>query len=434
MTSERLRVASGVSQLDRLLGGLFIGDNVVWHDDSGSLAHVFSLNLIQASQAQDKPLIYVSFDRSPKNLLEKLGPLAQSRFLTILDCFTYGKGAGSDVFLKFYEAKESQWPCRIIRIDEPHKVDRVTDAFYGVHERMEGDVRFVFESLTGMQELWGGEESILRFFSHSCPRLYELNTIAYWIMEKRAHSTRLRAQINQITQVAIELSVRKGTTSLTILKAEKRDLDTLNKPYNYSCKGLNVRIYYYERQARGRFDLGMRLKELRTKRGFSQTELAELVGVTPSTISQVESNLIYPSLPPLLKMAEVLGVEVSSFFQEKAEVRNRVIFPAAEAVEVRFPSLPEQSVYANVLTPVDFDAKAEPYLIEIAPNRNLPAHFFIHKGEELGYLLSGKLQLKLGKAVYNIRAGDLIYLTSDMPTQWRNPGPSVAKLLWIKVH
>jgi transcriptional regulator with XRE-family HTH domain/KaiC/GvpD/RAD55 family RecA-like ATPase len=431
--SERLRVASGVSQLDHLLGGLYIGDNVVWHDDAGSLANVFCLNFIQASQAQNKPLIYVSFDRSPKNLLDNLGSsLAKNKSLTILDCFTYGKGAGSEVFLRFYKERESEWPCQIIRANEPRKVNHVTDILYSVHETMEGDVRFVFESLTGMQELWGGEEDILNFYLHSCPRLYELNTIAYWIMEKRAHSPRFRAQINQIAQVAIDLSVKRGTTSLTILKAEKRDLDTLNKPYNYWSKGLSISIDY-ERRIPRQIDLGMRLRELRTKRGLSQTELAELVGVTPSTISQTESNLIYPSLPALLKMAEVLSVEVNSFFQEKADVKNRVIFPAAEAVEVKFPDLPEGSVHANLLTPVDFDPKAEPYLIEVSPNQNLPSHFFIHKGEEIGYLLSGKLQLKLEKAVYTVRTGDVIYLTSEMPTQWRNPGPAVAKLLWIKI-
>jgi len=88
--AEKLRVTTGVNQLDRLLGGLYIGDNVVWHDDSGSLAAVFCLNFIQASQAQNRPLIYVSFDRSPRNLLDKLGDLADSPTLTILDCFTCG--------------------------------------------------------------------------------------------------------------------------------------------------------------------------------------------------------------------------------------------------------------------------------------------------------------------------------------------------------
>jgi transcriptional regulator with XRE-family HTH domain/KaiC/GvpD/RAD55 family RecA-like ATPase len=432
MISEKVRVASGVSQLDHLLGGLYIGDNVVWHDDAGSLANVFCLNFIQASQAQNKPLIYVSFDRSPKNLLDNLGALAQNRFLTILDCFTYGKGNGSEVFLKFYEERGSEWPCRIISVDEPRNVNQVTDALYSIHGTMEGDVRFVFESLTGMQELWGREEDILNFYTHSCPRLYELNTIAYWIVEKRAHSPRLRAQINQIAQVAVDLSVKRGTTSLTILKAEKRDLDTLNKPYHYWSKGLSISIDHARRITR-RIDLGMRLKELRIKRGLSQTELAEQIGVTPSTISQVENNLIYPSLPALLKMAEVLSVEISSFFQEKADVKNRVIFPAADAVEVKFPDLPEGCVHAALLTPLDIEPKAEPYLIEILPNKDLPAHFFIHKGEEVGYLLSGKLRLKLEKAVYTVRAGDVIYFTTEMPTQWSNPGPGIAKLLWIKI-
>ena len=143
--------------------------------------------------------------------------------------------------------------------------------------------------------------------------------------------------------------------------------------------------------------------------------------------------MIYPSLPALMKMAEVLSVEISSFFQEQAEPKKRFIFTAAEAVEVKFPDLPEGAVLARLLSPVDFDPKAEPYLIEISPKEKLPSHFFIHKGEELGYLLSGRLQVKLGKSAYSLRAGDVIYLTSEMPTQWKNPGPGVARLLWIKV-
>jgi hypothetical protein len=40
VVSQKQRIPSGVSRLDLLLGGLFIGDNVVWHDDAGSLAPV----------------------------------------------------------------------------------------------------------------------------------------------------------------------------------------------------------------------------------------------------------------------------------------------------------------------------------------------------------------------------------------------------------
>lgn len=436
MTSSqpsKQRVSSGVSRLDRLLGGLFIGDNVVWHDDAGSLASVFCLNFMQASQAQGKPIIYVSFDRSPRNLLEKLGPLAEYPNLTVLDCFTWGKGAGSEVFLRFYYEARPEWPCRIVRVDEPRQPAQVADALYGIHATMTNDVRFVFESITGMQELWGGEDEILQFYTHSCPRLYELNTVAYWIMEKDAHTSRLRAQINQIAQVAIELSIKRGTTSLTILKAEQRSLENHYKPYNYWTKDLTV-AFEEDRRTSGRIELGLRLKEVRTKRGLSQTELAKLVGVTPSTISQVESNLIYPSLPALLKIAEVLSVEVSSFFQARADVTKRLVFSSNESIEVRFPDVPETGLIAKALTPVDFDAQAEPYLLEIAPDTKISSHFFVHKGEEMGYLISGRLQMTVDKAVHKLKAGDVIYLTSDMPTQWQNPGPAVARLLWIKLR
>ena len=429
---EKIRVATGVSQLDRLLGGLLIGDNVVWYDDAGSLASVFCSNFIQASEAQNKHIIYVSFDRSPRNLLEKLGPLANYASLTILDCFTHGKGEGSEIFLKFYENDEPTHGCKIIVSETPRDVDKVMQAFYGIHGEMEGDVRFVFESLTGMQEIWGGEDSLLKFYTHSCPRLYELNTVAYWIMEKEAHSTRLKAHINQIAQVAIDLSVKRGTTSLMILKAENRDIETLNKPVKYWTKELNV-IFDSEKRTATLIDLGMRLKELRTKRGLSQTELARLIGVTPSTISQVESNLIYPSLPALFKIAEILSIDVSSFFHDSNNISNPVIFTDSNTSEIKFADLPADSIEAKLLTPLDFNPKAEPYLIEIQPKKSLPSHFFIHKGEEVGYLLSGKLQLKMENAVYNVHAGNVVYLTSELPTQWVNPGSSPARLLWFKI-
>lgn len=181
-TSEQLQVGSGVSQLDQLLGGLRIGDNVVWHDNAGSLAPVFYLNFIRASQTENRPIIYLNFDRSIKRLLGQLGPLADYSQLTVLDCFTLGKGEGAEVFLEFYKQDISNRTCQIIRIDEPGNVDHLTGAIYGLHKTMQGDVRFVFDSLTGMQQLWGGEDQILKFYAHSCPRLYELNTIVYWIV------------------------------------------------------------------------------------------------------------------------------------------------------------------------------------------------------------------------------------------------------------
>jgi transcriptional regulator with XRE-family HTH domain/KaiC/GvpD/RAD55 family RecA-like ATPase len=431
MTVERKRISTGVGELDPILGGLLIGDNVVWYDDAGSLTAVYTMNFLQASLAQKKYFIYVSFDRSLRNLLGKLGPLVESKSLTILDCFTHGKGKGAEIFRRYYE--EMEVPCCVVQVENPADPDNVMAHFNNCHSRMKGDVRFVFESLTGMQELWEGEEQISRFYTHTCPRLYDLNTIGYWIMEKEAHSKRLKATINQIAQVAIELSLKRGKTSLSIVKAENREIESINTPHHYWTRGLNI-TFDSRQQSAHRIDLGSRIREFRTKRGFSQTELARMVGVTPSNISQIESNQIHPSLPALFKMAESLSVDVSSFFQESPEAVRQVVIRESDGVDVQLPDMPKNSMSAKRMAPLDVSAKAEPYILEIAPRKVLPSHFFIHKGDEVGYLLTGKLQVRIGGNIHAVRSGDVIYLGMEMPSQWENPGPGTARLLWIKIR
>ncbi|WP_373501157.1 helix-turn-helix domain-containing protein [Desulfococcus sp.] len=432
MGSKHIRISSGVAELDRLLGGLFIGDNVVWYDDAGSLAGVFCMNFIQASQAADKAIVYVSFDRSPKNLLEKLGALAENQHMTIVDCFTCGKGDGSDIFNKFYEKNGARWPYRIIKVNEPWDPKQVMEAIYGIHKPLREDVRFVFESLTGMQDLWGGEDQILKFYTHTCPQLYELNTIAYWIAEKAAHSVKLKAHINQIAQVAMDLSMRRGKSALTILKAEKRHPNTLNTPIQYWSDGTDLR-FEDQKRASGPIDIGQRLRELRTRQGLSQTELARSVGVTPSTISQIESNLIHPSLSALFKIAETLSIKVSAFFQEENDQSDPVVFSVTQGVNIYFPNLPRDAISGKVLTPPGADYKVEPSVIEIPGGAALAAHFYMHKGEELGYLIEGRLQAEIKHVLHDLAAGDIVYLTSEIPTQWKNPGPGPARLLWLKI-
>lgn len=426
---SEIRVASGVDQLDQLLGGLLIGDNVLWYDDTGSLAWAYCVNLLQSSQAQNKPVIYVSFDRSPRNLLDKLGPLAENPALTILDCFTWGKGEGSDVFLRFYYDTRPDWPCRIIRIDDPKQVSQVMDVIYGLIQDSSEDTRLVFESVTGMQELWGGEEHFLSFYAHSCPRLYELNTVAYWIVAKEAHTPKLRARINQIAQVAIELSIKRGTTFLNILKADRRGTDNLHKPFKYWTRESTV-TFEDETRTSGKLEFGRKLKEVRTKRGFSQGDLAKLVGVTPSTISQVESNLIYPSLPALVKMAEVLSVDVSAFFQTDS-TSQKIVFSPTDSLPLKLPDISSDAVSAHLLTPVGFESKTLLYLLEIKAGQKLSRHFFGHKGEEVGYLLSGRLLVTASNTVHRLKTGDAVHVSLESPSQWENPGPGVARLLWI---
>ena len=433
---DRMRkkpVSSGVAQLDSLLGDLYIGDNVLWYDDTGSLASAFSLHFIRDSLAGKKPTVYVTFDRSPKNVLSFLGPLAENQNFTILDCFTNGKGDRSEVFNKFYEKDGAQWPYQVIRVNDPTNPAQVSDAIYGLQGSMSGDIRFIMDSLTGMQDLWGGEEHVVRFYTRTCPKLYELETIAYWIVEANAHSSRLKANINKIAQVVIDLSVKNGKPQLAILKAEKRSSRHLNVAHGFTCEDAEI-VFDFPRLGPARFDLGAKIRSVRTQLGVSQKELAEKMGVTPSTISQVEKNHIFPSIPALLRMAESLTVPVGVFFAGHGEVPEECVFPAGTGTMVALDKGFKGVVEAlRLLPPSRKSAGGDPYLVRIQPGGRLPHHFFNHKGEEVGYLLAGQLALHVRGQVRELGPGDVVILGKDMPEQWENTGVGPAELFWVKV-
>ncbi len=431
MRMPDLAYTTGMAALDQKLGGLYIGDNVIWYDAAGSLAPPFSVSFLKASLAERQALIYVSFDRSPKTLIRDLGPLADSPLLTILDCFTDGKGEGATLFDQFYAQDDARRACRVIKMAEPDKPERVIRAVDEIHQTLSGDVRLVFESLTGMQELWGGEAQVLRFYSRACPRLYELDTIAYWIIEREAHTSRLRANINKIAQVVMDLTIKRGKSTLTIVKAQGRNPRLLNEPVLFWSEGDAVHFESEERGL-GKLNLSARLKALRQDRGISQKALARGVGVTPSTISQIEGNLIYPSLPALVKMAEILAVDVSAFFQEQTDRPRQAVFKASDQATSISDHAPE-GVAVQRLLPQAFNAGAEAYLITIQAAAAIDRHFLAHKGEEIGYLLSGRLEVTLQDRIHVLAGGDLVYLTVDTPTNWINPSPEPACFLWLTI-
>ena len=81
-----------------------------------------------------------------------------------------------------------------------------------------------------MLDLWGDEDVVLRFFGHICPRLFDLSTIAYWLLETEAHSQRFLAKVRHITQVVLEIGISRGLRTLTLRKAANRRSTAIGVP------------------------------------------------------------------------------------------------------------------------------------------------------------------------------------------------------------
>ena len=59
------------------------------------------------------------------------------------------------------------------------------------------------------------------------------------------------------------------------------------------------------------------LKEYRERRGYTQNELAALVGVTQGAIAQFETGSAVPNVKTAVRIADVLGVNCETLVKGK---------------------------------------------------------------------------------------------------------------------
>lgn len=60
--------------------------------------------------------------------------------------------------------------------------------------------------------------------------------------------------------------------------------------------------------------LGVKIKDLRRKNGYTQEMFAELIGVAPRHISRIENGVNTPAIETLGRIAKCLNVEVKELF------------------------------------------------------------------------------------------------------------------------
>ena len=68
--------------------------------------------------------------------------------------------------------------------------------------------------------------------------------------------------------------------------------------------------------------IGTRIKQAREKKGLTRNELAKIVDVTPSAISNYENEISSPKEPILYKLMEALECDANYLFQDDMKKSN----------------------------------------------------------------------------------------------------------------
>jgi transcriptional regulator with XRE-family HTH domain len=318
----------------------------------------------------------------------------------------------------------------VVKVENPKDLSQFRVAMDRVEIEKGAGVRYIFDSLTGMQDVWGDENLTYKFFTYSCPRLYDLQTVAYWVLEKEAHTPSFKANLRHITQVAIELEKQDGELFFKAIKIEGRFPRSAFLPKHYEV--WDEEIIFPSIGGRRPGNLGDKIRTLRKKAGMTQKELAERVGLTPSFISQLEKNLISPSLDSLLKLSEKLNTQPVYFLteSESGPLQKMVIKPG-ERQDVRLPALKGLDIKLQLLVSDVLNRRMEPYLLTMKEGAAINGHFYGHKGDEFAYVIEGELEVEIQDEKQILRRGDSLYIGSTFPSKWSNIGKGEAILLWV---
>jgi transcriptional regulator with XRE-family HTH domain len=196
--------------------------------------------------------------------------------------------------------------------------------------------------------------------------------------------------------------------------------------------------------------MGDRLRQARAARGLSLRRLAEVLGVSPSLISQVETGRAKPSVNTLYALATELGISLDTllFMDTEPPSRQAGETPgedsAGEVFEAVLPHDPVQRAASRPSIRLGSGVVWERLTSESIRNvdflhvtyevggESSPADAFQrHSGQEWGYVLSGTLTVRIGFDEFVLQPGDAISFDSATPHRLFNSGDVPARAVWF---
>ena len=160
--------------------------------------------------------------------------------------------------------------------------------------------------------------------------------------------------------------------------------------------------------------LGENVRAARRDAALTTRELARRCEVSQPYVSQIENGRCVPSVVTLLRLAEVLDVDLKTLI-DGVETASDVSLVRASEMQV-FPVAGDTSGTARVLTHGRTEIEAFEFTAD--PGAWLGEHV-VHGGSDFVYVTSGKLRVDLGaEGTHELGSGDALCYSGRVPHQW----------------
>lgn len=173
--------------------------------------------------------------------------------------------------------------------------------------------------------------------------------------------------------------------------------------------------------------IGARLRSLRQQQSLTLRDVATATGLSVGHLSQLERDLVSPSIKTLHDISRALGVNISWFFQDDApgnrleqyvtrgDARQRISFAGGvDDYRLNSSAVRDLGLLYSTFEPGASSGEAD----------------YTHEGEEAGLVVAGALELWIDGQATRLDAGDSFSFPSTRPHRYRNPGAEAAVVIW----
>ncbi len=168
--------------------------------------------------------------------------------------------------------------------------------------------------------------------------------------------------------------------------------------------------------------IGKRIRRARLNKKITLDMMANETGMSKEFIKKIEGGDQRPSVGTLLQISKILHIDSSFLLKEHGEtIRER-----SKAYTKRTDN------YAYTpLTPNAENKHLKAFKIVIEAGKGHDGVGFQHEGEEFVYVLTGKVEVKVGDNVNKLKAGDSLHFNSGVKHDLVNSGKIDAELVVV---
>lgn len=180
--------------------------------------------------------------------------------------------------------------------------------------------------------------------------------------------------------------------------------------------------------------IGRKIRTFREGRDISPEMLAAEASITPALLSQIEQEVVPPTLATLINISKALGVGMDEFFVKDRPEELIELTRADDRLSVtrsRDTDHARMTYNFHALSHRLKNRQMETFFVEFDSDIEENPVPLSHDGEEFCYCLEGEIEFITDEKKIILRPGDALHFYSRVPHVVRGIGPVNPKAVFV---